>query len=238
MSLEIGKRRLNQVFEYYANHYDKEHFIYIQHIADFYETLDSTIFVKDIRLKFPNHLIIYGINEEFFEEFEKFALTINVVVFNLPQMEDKDQNELINYAGTLGMDKCFEYESFDDVDISKRPVFPHNKKEFDLPADFILLEAFGDLDYDDFISQQETDVVVVGPKSSEVNSGIVLSDYNFNDLKNLISSSKVFISTGGDLIKLASCDGINVPICCYGDVKLGYDVSVTKLNEIGRIKWN
>jgi hypothetical protein len=238
MSFDVGKRRLDQVFEYYSEHYDKSHFVYIQHVDDFYHTLDSTIFVKNIRLKYPNHLIIYGINEEFFEEFEKFALTINVVVFNLPKMDKNEQNELIEYADTLEMDKCLLFESFDDVEIKKRPIFPHTKKEFDLPDDFILLEAFGDIDYNDFISQQEIDVVVIGPKSNEVNSGIILNDYEFNDLKNLIIYSKVVVCTGGGLIKLASCDGVNTPICDYGKHDLNYDVSITKLNEIGRIKWN
>jgi hypothetical protein len=238
MSYEVGKRRFDQVFEHYSEYYDKKHFIYVQHVGSFYDTLDSTIFIKDIRLKNPNHLIIYGINEEFFEEFEKFAMTINVIVFNLPIMTKEEESKLIEYAGTMGMDKCILFDEISDVEVKNRPVFPHVKKEFDLPSDFILLEAFGDIDYEDFISQQEADVVIVGPKSGDVNSGIILNDYDYNDLKNLIVASKVFVSTGGELIKLASCDGINTPICYYGDTDLSYDVEIIKLNEIGRIKWN
>jgi hypothetical protein len=242
MTAAIGIRRLNQVVSHYGKLYNKRNFTYIQNLGSFGDLIKSTSILKHLRIKDPNdkNVILYGVDERYFEQFEPFALIVGIVIFNLPPNNNKDDLKFwMSHVKSLGVKSIFDLttdgkgNSFENMlssmkisnfDTPKRPFFPYgsvnlewsNKYLIDndlADRNYIMLECNDKNLYDKIIKSTKKKVLYYNKSFNKTDNSIYIGDFEFLQSRILMENAKWFIGEGiGNHHSIACSQDINCQI--------------------------
>ena len=157
-NIEDGIKRINKAVSHYKE-YSNDKIIFIEGLRNFGDTLHSSLVVRHYRKIYPNHLILWGISERYYKEFDNYAQLIGVVVFPLPHNVDPDDRRKWkkhcdnlklfksifplcavtgwNIGGNI-VDNVLHNAGIKKLSVPRKPFFPHGIEDYQWCDNFII----------------------------------------------------------------------------------------------------
>lgn len=133
--------------------------ILIEGLRNFGDTLHSSMVVRHYRSQYPNHLILWGISDKYWKEFNEYAQSVGVVVFPLPHSaEPSDRQYWKSQSSNLGLfksifplcavsgynhpgnivDNVLINAGIKKLRVNRKPFFPHGIEDYRWCDKFII----------------------------------------------------------------------------------------------------
>lgn len=157
-AVKEGIRRIKKAVFHYKN-YSPSQTIFVEGLKNFGDTLHSSMIVRHLRKEFPKHLILWGISERYWKEFNEYAQSVGVVIFALPhEATPADRQTWKKQCAELGLFKSLfplcAVSGFDkpgnivdnvianagikNLKVNRRPFFPHGINDYQWCDEFII----------------------------------------------------------------------------------------------------
>lgn len=235
--IEKGISNLNQVVEHFAKTYPKKDMFLLDSSGSFSECLAMSIIVKHLKLLMPSSILLWGMQNKYFEMWENYTKTVPSIIFPLPDDAGLDVRKAwLAHAKTLeladvqfpglGMTRpnIGAIKNFIlNAGISKMlvptiPIFPHTNEDLKwhdsllsengcLGKPYIAIEYVNDERIALISKKIVNNVVWIGEKDSN-NLKIDARGCNMLQAKMIIQRAKVFIASTDDYKNLSICDGL------------------------------
>lgn len=154
-----GIETIDKVLEDFKNKgWPPKKTILIEGLRNFGDTLHSSVVVRHYRKTYPNHNIIWGITEKYWEQFNEYAQVVGVVVFPLPHAEPEHRQKWKKHCDNLNLfksifplcavsgwnvagnivDNVLHNAGITKLAVPRRPFFPHGIQDYQWHDQFII----------------------------------------------------------------------------------------------------
>jgi len=153
---EKGIETINKALDHYK--WPKNKTIFIEGLRNFGDVLHSSMVVRHYKKKYPDHMILWGISERYYKQFDEYAQLVGVVVVPLPHTTPEIRQQWKQHSSKFGLfkslfplcavsgydrpgnivDNVLYNAEITKLLVPKRPYFPHSIKDYSWHDNFII----------------------------------------------------------------------------------------------------
>lgn len=147
--IKEGSIRLQKLLDHYQWPVNKT--IFIEGLKNFGDVLHSSMVVRHYKNSYPDHMVVWGISERYYKQFDEYAELVGVVVLPLPhdatpEVRQNWKKEFESFklfksifplCAVSGFDKpghivdnVLHNADIKRLTVPKRPYFPHSTKDY------------------------------------------------------------------------------------------------------------
>ena len=156
--IDDGISRIGKIISHFSD-YKPSDIILVEGLRNFGDTLHASMIVRHFRKQFPSHLILWGVSDRYWKEFNEYAQSVGVVVFPLPhEATPSDRQAWKKHCSTLGLfksvfplcavsgydkpgnivDNVIANAGITKLSVSRKPFFPHGINDYQWCDKFII----------------------------------------------------------------------------------------------------